>query len=419
MTLAIEIFLALLFFALFSASEIAFISSNKLLFELEKKRRSLTVRILNIFYTHPNQYLYSLMVGKCITLVVYGLLMAGLLKPFPGLYLPDNDAVVLVCQLIIATALILFAGEFVPKTIGRVNPNLFLTIFALPLYALYLILYPVSRFISLPAGFMLKVFGLKLSVIEEKTFRRDDLNYFIQKTIDESPENAELDQEVRLFQNAMEFSTLKVRDCMVPRTEIVAVEKTVSVNELTALFVKTGLSKIVVFQEDIDNITGYIHSSELFVQPGDWTKSINSLPVVPENMAANKLMKNMLAEKKSMAIVVDEFGGTSGIITLEDLVEEIFGEIEDEHDTQLLVSKKINVNEYIFSGRMEIDRVNEEFSLDIPESDEYMTVAGYILSHYQNFPKPNEVINIGRFAFKIIKVTRTKIELVRLKIQNP
>ncbi|MDR2087465.1 MAG: hemolysin family protein [Dysgonamonadaceae bacterium] len=414
--IVIEILIALLFSALFSASEIAFVSSNKLLFELEKKRRSLTVRILNIFYTHPHQFLSSLLAGKCMALVIYGLLMAGLLKPFLECYLSGGDILFLFCQSVIATAFILLAGEFIPKTIGRMNPNLFLAVFAVPLYGIYLILYPVSNFIALLSGFILKVFGMKLSVREEKTFGRDDLNYFIQKTIDESPENAELDQEVRLFQNAMEFSAVKIRDCMVPRTEIVAVEKAASISELTALFVKTGLSKIIVYQNDIDNITGYIHSSELFVQPSDWTQSINSLPVVPENMTANKLMKNMLAEKKSMAVVVDEFGGTSGIITLEDLVEEIFGEIEDEHDTKLLVSKKINADEYILSGRMEIDRVNEEFGLDIPESDEYMTIAGYILNHYQTFPKPNEIINIGRFGFKIIKVTRTKIELVRLKI---
>jgi CBS domain containing-hemolysin-like protein len=416
MTLAVEILIALLFFALFSASETAFVSSNKLLFELEKKRRNLTVKILNVFYTHPNQYLSSLLVGKCISLVIYGLLATELLKPFLEFYLPENNIITLICQWLIAATFILFAGEFIPKTIGGINPYFFLTVFAAPLYVIYLILFPISKFIALPAVFILRIFGKKLSIIEEKASGRNDLNYFIQKTIEESPENAELDQEVRLFQNAMEFPAVKIRDCMVPRTEIVAVEKEASISELTALFVKTGLSKIVVFQDDIDNITGYIHSSELFVQPGDWTKSINSLPFVPENMAANKLMKNMLAGKKSMAVVVDEFGGTSGIITLEDLVEEIFGEIEDEHDTKLLVSKKINEHEYIFSGRMEIDRVNEEFGLDIPESDEYMTIAGYILHHYQNFPKPNEIINIGRFSLKIIKVTRTKIELIKFTL---
>jgi CBS domain containing-hemolysin-like protein len=334
MTLAIEIFIAVLFFALFSASETAFVSSNKLLFELERKRRSLTVKILNVFYTHPNQYLFSLLIGKCISLIIYALLTIELLNPLLKFYLSGNDVIILICQWIAATIFILFAGEFIPKTIGGINPYFFLAVFAVPMYVIYLVLYPVSKLISLLGNSILRISGMKLPVMEEKVFGRSDLNYFIQKTIEESPENAELDQEVRLFQNAMDFSTVKIRDCMVPRTEIVAVEKDASISELTALFVKTGLSKIIVFQDDIDNVTGYIHSSELFVQPDDWTKSINSLPFVPENMAANKLMKNMLAEKKSMAVVVDEFGGTSGIITLEDLVEEIFGEIEDEHDTK-------------------------------------------------------------------------------------
>lgn len=416
MNLGIEILIALLFSAFFSASEIAFVSSNKLLFELEKRKRSLTVRVLNVFYAHPNQYISSMLVGNNIALVIYGLLMAELLTPLLERYISANDMLTLLLQSIIATTFILFAGEFIPKTIARFNPNVFLSLFAAPLYIIYIVLYPVSKFISLLAGLILRVFGIKLSIITKKTFGREDLDYFIQKTIEESPENAELDQEVRLFHNAMEFSSMKIRDCIVPRTEIVAVEKETSIDELVSLFVKTGHSKIVVYQTDIDNIVGYIHSSELFSQPDDWTESINTLPFVPENMSANKLMKNMLAEKKSMVVVVDEFGGTAGLITLEDLVEEIFGEIEDEHDTKLFVAKQINENEYIFSGRVEIDRVNEEFDLVIPESDEYMTIAGYILNHYQNFPKPNEIISIDHFEFKIIKVTQTKIELVRLKV---
>jgi CBS domain containing-hemolysin-like protein len=204
----------------------------------------------------------------------------------------------------------------------------------------------------------------------------------------------------------------------VPRTEIAAVDKEISSADLAARFVETGFSKILVYEVDIDNIIGYIHSLELFAQPDDWTKSIVSLLIVPENMAANKLMKTMLAEKKSMVVVVDEFGGTSGIVTLEDLVEEIFGEIEDEHDTQLFTAKKLTEDTFVLSGRMEIDRINEIFSLDIPESDEYMTVAGYILNHYQNFPKLNETVRIGQLEFKILRVTRTKIELVKLKVHE-
>ncbi|GHU87812.1 hypothetical protein FACS1894174_09330 [Bacteroidia bacterium] len=249
-------------------------------------------------------------------------------------------------------------------------------------------------------------------------FRRNDLDYFIQKSIQESPQNAELNKEMELFRNALEFSNVRVRDCVVPRTEIVAVSTETTLEELLSKFIETGLSKILVFKEDVDNIIGYIHSSEMFTKPDDWTQSIISLPFVPENMAANKLMKNMLEEKRNIAVVVDEFGGVSGVITLEDLVEEIFGEIEDEHDTRNLVSKQINENEYVLSGRAEIDQINEDFRLNIPKSDEYQTIAGYILSHNQSFPKVNELITIDHYTFKIIKMSTTKIELVKLKVSK-
>jgi CBS domain containing-hemolysin-like protein len=416
-SLLIEILIALLFSAFFSAAEIAFISSNKLLFELENKGKNLTSWILDKFYSNSNQYISCMLVGNNIALVIYGLLMAKALTPSMSRFF-SGDLLVLLMQSIVATLLIIFAGEFIPKTVARINPNFFLTLFAIPLYLVYVILYPLSKFTAWVASLILRIFGVKVSGITAKRFGREDLDYLLQKTIEEAPENVELDTEVRYFQNAMEFSQVRVRDCIVPRTEIVAVDKSAPLKDLTSKFVETGFSKIVVFEEDIDNIIGYIHSSELFTKPDDWTVSIVSLPFVPENMAASKLMKNMLAEKKSMVVVVDEFGGTSGIVTLEDLVEEIFGEIEDEHDTKLFVAKKINDHEYVLSGRMEIDRVNEMFDLDIPESDEYITVAGYILEHYQNFPKLNETIVIDRFEFKIIKVTRTKIELVKLHIQE-
>ena len=412
----VGICIALLFSALFSAAEIAFVSSNKLLFELENKTPSITSRILNLFYTNSNQYISCMLLGNNIVLVIYGLLMARALTPFMMQYL-SGDLLILLIQSFVATIFIIFAGEYIPKTVARVNPNFFLSVFAFPLFIIYIFLYPISRFASLIATLILRVFGIKISTVNHKHFGRVDLDYFIQKTIDETPENVEVDTEVRFFQNAMEFSQVKVRDCMVPRTEVIAVDMKVSLKELTHKFIETGLSKIVVYEKDIDNITGYIHSLELFVQPENWTQSIVPLIVVPENMAANKLMKTMLAGKKSMVVVVDEFGGTSGIVTLEDLVEEIFGEIEDEHDTQLFTAKKINENTYVLSGRMEIDRVNEMFDLNIHESDEYITVAGFILNHYQNFPKLNETVIIGHLEFKILRVTQTKIELVRLKVQ--
>ena len=409
--------ITLLFSAFFSAAEIAFITSNKLLFELENKASSITFKILNRFYNNANPFISSMLLGNNIALVIYGLFMARALTPLMTPFL-SNALLILLIQSLIATVFMLFAGEFIPKTVARVNPNFFLSLFAIPLYIVYIILYPVSKFSSWIAAMILRVFGIKLSIVNHKRFGRDDLDYFIQKTIDETPKNVELDTEVRFIQNAMEFSQVKVRDCIMPRTEIVAVDKGASLNELTSKFIETGFSKIVVYEGDIDNITGYIHSLELFVQPDDWTKSVIPLNVVPENMTANKLMKTMLAEKKSMVVVVDEFGGTSGIVTLEDLVEEIFGEFEDEHDPQQFTAKKLSDNVYVLSGRMEIDRVNEMFDIDIPESDDYMTVAGYILNHYQNFPKLNETVVIGRMEFKILKVTHTKIELVKLKVHE-
>ncbi|MDR1373217.1 MAG: hemolysin family protein [Dysgonamonadaceae bacterium] len=414
-TLLTEILITLLFSAFFSASEIAFITSNKLLFELENRGKSLTKYILNRFYANPNQFISAMLVGNNIALVIYGLLMSQLLKPLLTMFI-SGDMLVLLLQSVIATLFILFAGEFIPKTLGRINPNFFLSIFSLPLYLIYIVLYPVSQGIFMLVNLIFRIFGVKIKKTGVKSFGRSDLDNFLQKTIDETPEKEDLDTEVRFFQNAIEFSQIKVRDCMIPRTEIIALDKSASLDELTAQFVETGFSKIVVYEGDIDNITGYVHSSELFSQPADWTKSIVGLSFVPENMAANKLMKSMLSGKKSMVIAVDEFGGTAGLITLEDLVEEIFGEIEDEHDTRLVIAKQVNDNEYILSGRMEIDRVNEMFDLDIPESDEYLTIAGYILAFYQNFPKLNETLIIDRFEFKALKVTRPKIELVRLRV---
>ena len=225
-----------------------------------------------------------------------------------------------------------------------------------------------------------------------------------------------MDTEVKIFQNALDFSNVRLRDCIVPRTEIVACDTSATMEELRSKFIETGLSKILVYNENIDNIIGYIHSSELFKNPEDWTQHIRSVSIVPETMAANKLMKLLMQEKKSLAVVVDEFGGTSGIVTLEDLVEEIFGEIEDEHDMKSHVAKKVSDNEYLLSGRMEIDTLNEMFGLDLPESDDYVIIAGFILHFYQKFPKLNETVQIDKYSFKIIKVTATKIELVRMKV---
>lgn len=252
--------------------------------------------------------------------------------------------------------------------------------------------------------------------LREKALRKTNLDYFIQQKLEDNLQKSDMETEAKIFRNALDFSSVRLRDCIVPRTEIVACDTNATIDELKSKFIETGLSKVVIYEENIDRIIGYLHSSELFKNPEDWTQSIQSVSIVPETMAANKLMKALMQEKKSLAVVVDEFGGTSGIITLEDLVEEIFGEIEDEHDTKTHIARKVAENEYLLSGRLEIDSLNETFGLDLPESDEYVTVAGYILHAYQNFPKLNETITIDKYSFKIIKVTATKIELVRMKV---
>lgn len=417
MEILFNILVSLAFSAFFSGMEISYVSANKLRFELDKKDKSLTSEILDVFFHNPNQFISTMLVGNNIALVVYGLQMAILLEPWIAQFV-DQEALIVLIQSIISTILILFTGEFIPKTIFKIDPNFFLRLFALPLYLIYILLYPISKFSSLLSFLILRIAGVKnLKDSGVYTLGKVDLDYFIQQSIEDAPQDSEMDTEVKIFQNALEFSNVKVRDCIVPRTEIVACDKEVSTDELRSRFIETGLSKILIYDENIDNIIGYIHSSELFKHPDNWLEQLCKVSIVPETMAANKLMRVLMQEKKSLAVVVDEFGGTSGIVTLEDLVEEIFGEIEDEHDMKREVARKVSENEYLLSGRMEIDTLNEMFGLDLPESDDYVTIAGLILHYYQKFPKLNESIEYGKYTFKIVKATATKIELVRMKVR--
>ena len=416
MEILFNILISLAFSAFFSGMEISYVSANKLRLELDKKDKSLTSKVLDVFFHNPNQFISTMLVGNNIALVVYGLQMAILLEPWIAHFV-DQEALIVLIQSIISTILILFTGEFIPKTIFKIDPNFFLRLFAVPLYIIYIVLYPVSKFSSLLSFLILKLAGVKnLKDSDVYTLGKVDLDYFIQQSIEDAPQDSDMDTEVKIFQNALEFSNVKVRDCIVPRTEIVACDKHVTTDELRSRFIETGLSKILIYDDNIDNIIGYIHSSELFKHPDHWLEQLCKVSIVPETMAANKLMRVLMQEKKSLAVVVDEFGGTSGIVTLEDLVEEIFGEIEDEHDMKREVARKISENEYLLSGRMEIDAINEMFGLDLPESDDYVTIAGLILHYYQKFPKLNESIEYGKYTFKIVKATATKIELVRMKV---
>lgn len=407
------------FSAFFSGMEIAFVSSNKLRFEMDRSERSITSRILSIFFHNPNNFISTMLVGNNIALVVYGILMAELIEQRFLRSLIENDFLIVLIQTIISTLIILVTGEFMPKTLFKINPNFTLNLFAIPAFICYVVLYPISKFASACSGIILRIMGTKVNKEDsDKAFTKVDLDYFIQSSIQDSGDNQELETEVQIFQNALDFSSIKIRDCMVPRTEIVAIEDNASIEELKSLFIESGISKILVYKENIDNIVGYIHSSEMFRKPSDWTQSIRQLPIVPETMNANKLMLLFMQQKRSIAVVVDEFGGTAGIVAMEDLVEQIFGEIEDEHDTQSYVAKSIGNNEYVLSGRLDIEKANELLSLDLPESDDYQTIGGLILHQYQSFPKIYEIISFDKFEFKILKVTATKIELVKLKVKE-
>lgn len=372
---------------------------------------------LRFFSRHVASFRSSMLVGNYVSLVVCGILVAVLLEQcIPAAVVP-HPFFLLLLQVLVGWLVFVLFGELLPRGLFKINPDLTLRVLALPIFLSYAVLWPVSRCLVGCARLLFWLTGMKIN--RESTDRaigKVDLDQYVQKSLEEAAEENALDDDVKIFQNALDFSNIRIRDCMVPRTEVVAVDVTTELEELKNLFVESGLSKIIVYDGNIDNVIGYIHSSEMFRHPADWRNSVKPVPIVPETMPAHRLMKLFMQQKKTIAVVVDEFGGTSGIVSLEDLVEEIFGDIEDEHDNTTYVCKQVGEHEYVLSARLEIEKVNETFGLDLPESDDYQTVGGLILSRYQNFPKLHEVVVIGKFQFKILRLTATKIELVRLKM---
>lgn len=419
MTTTIFLLIAtILFSALFSGMEIAFVASNKLLMGIDLNSRTMTSYVINRFYSNSNNFVSSLLVGNNIVLVIYGILMAQILNATILSGLAGTTSIRLLMETLISTIVIIFTGEFIPKALFRMNPNGALKRFALIMYPIYILLYPLSRFTTWLSCLMLRIFNIKINKeSRDTTFSKTELNSLIQSSIENAKEDEEeIDNDVKIFQNALDFSDIKVRDCYIPRTEIDAVEIKSTVEELKSLFIESGHSKIIVYKDNIDNIIGYIHSSELFRSADNWQQHICKMPIVPETLSAQKLMRRLMQQKKSLAVVVDEFGGTSGIISLEDLLEEIIGDIEDEHDNTNHVAKEVGENEYLLSARLEVERINEMFGLDIPESEEYQTLGGYILAHHQSFPQLNETITIDKYRIQTIKKRSMKIELVRLKV---
>ena len=403
-TLFIEIIIVLLFSAFFSGTEIAFVSSNKMRFEMERENGGITSRIIDIFYKHPSNFISTILVGNNIALVIYGILMAKLID---GLAL----------QTIVSTLIVLFTGEFLPKTLFRINPNGMLRICAIPAMLFYILLWPISKFTSGLSHMLLFLLGMRIpKEKKDEGFRKADLDHLIQSNIDNIDNEDMLEEEVKIFQNALDFRNVKVRDCIVPRTEIVAVSMDASLTEIRSMFTDSGISKLIIYREDLDDIAGFLHSSEMFrlAPKDDWTHCIRETLFVPETMSAQKLLSILMTQKKSIAVVVDEFGGTSGIVTMEDLVEEIFGDIEDEHDSNSYIAKQLPSGEFHLSARMEIEKANDLLDLDLPESDDYLTVGGWILNEYQSFPKLNEVIKCGNWNVKVTKKTASKIEEVIL-----
>ena len=404
--------------AFFSGMEIAFVSSNRMLAEMDREGNGIAKKIISKFYNHPNGFVSTMLVGNNIVLVVYGILVARLFDS--TIFSSLDDGMKVTADTLLSTLVILFTGEFLPKILFKNNANRLLSVFSVPAYLFYILLWPISRFSTLMSKCLLRIVGIRMEAeADDEDFSKVDLDYLVQSSIENAHSDEEINEEVKIFQNALDFSDCKVRDCMVPRTEVNAVDvNDCTVDELMQKFVESGNSKIIVYEGDIDHIIGYIHSSEMFRNRDNWRQCVCKMPFVPETMAAQKLMHIFLQQKKSLGVVIDEFGGTSGIVSLEDIVEEIFGDIEDEHDSTKYIATQVGDNEYMLSARLEIDKVNELFDLDLPESDDYMTVGGYILHEYQSFPKLNEVITIGRYEFRIIKSTMTKIELVKLKVNR-
>lgn len=411
--LIVGILMTMLLSAYFSGMEIAFVSSNRMLAEVDKGRYGFSQRFISIFYNHPNGFVSTMLVGNNIVLVVYGILIARLFDNtiFRGL----DPAFTVPADTLLSTFIILFTGEFLPKTLFKSNPNTLLAVFALPAYVFYIVLWPIARLATFLSKVGLRLMGIRMEQGgDDEGFSKVDLDYLVSSSIDSARSGDEIEDEVKIFQNALDFSDTKVRDCMVPRTEVNAIEENAPLEDLRQLFIESGNSKIIVYREDIDHIIGYIHSSEMFRNPRRWIDHVRTMPFVPETMAAQKLMKIFMQQKKTLGVVVDEFGGTSGIVSLEDIVEEIFGDIEDEHDSDKYIAKRTDDGGYVLSARLEIDKINEMFDLGLPESDDYMTLGGLILHDYQSFPKLNEIVKIGPYDIKILKASMTKIELVKL-----
>jgi putative hemolysin len=406
--------LAMVASALFSGIEIAFVSANRLKIELDKNRGDLTAKLLANFLRQPANFIGAMLLGNNIALVIYSIVMAKFLEPLILGYVSGNEMIVLLIQTIISTMVVLVFAEFLPKTLFRINPNKVLSIAAIPLTIIYYILLPFTYFTVGISNIILRIFNVDTSE-SDLAFSKIDLEDFVANIQGSREEGDEVDSEIQIFKNALSFAEVKVKECMVPRTEILALEIESSIEELQQQFIETGLSKILIYRKSIDNIIGYTHSKELFKQPDSIKSILLPVSIVPEVMTANEVLKKLLKERRSVALVVNEFGGTSGILTIEDIIEEIFGEIEDEHDKEELLELVISENVFQFSARVEIDYLNEKYKLNLPESEEYETLGGFLINIHESIPEKGEIISSEGTVFTVNEVSDNKIEIITLE----
>ncbi len=410
----------LLLSAFFSGMEIAFVSKNRLKLEIERKQSRAFDYLVEIFSNNPGQYITTILVGNNIALVIYSLFMSSLVRllaaHFGWVSIAQNGSVIL--ETVVSTLLIIFIGEFLPKSIFKRNPNFYFRIFAAPIYLFYLLLYPLAKFTTMLSFLLLRLIGRKVDGDEaEVAFDRSDLASLIDS---QDPEvQSETENEIKLFQNALDFADLRVRDCMTQRVDIEAVDiDSTSVEELTERFSQTKYSRLFVWRGSIDNIIGYVSLKTLFLEPKDLNSIVKSVNCVPESMPLNTLIQTLTKDKRNIAVVIDEFGGTAGVISLEDVLEQIFGEIEDEHDETETIERQLSESEYLLSGRLEVKYLNEHYDLGIEESDDYDTLAGYIIYIHKGIPVPGESVEAAHFSFEILRTTHTRIELVKLSIME-
>ncbi|MCM1031757.1 MAG: hemolysin family protein [Oscillibacter sp.] len=408
------ILICLLLSAFFSGMEIAFVASNKLRIEIDKHNKSVAQALIDLFVANSGMYITTILVGNNVVMVIYGIFMTEYLTKFFG-FMQFSVGMKLLVETLISTLIILFFAEFLPKTLFRLRPNAFLRAFAVPVFLFYLLFFPITYFSVWFGGLLLRVFtGKKLEEDEsDKAFGKVDLDNLIEEGEIVEEGNEEI-HEIKLFRNALDFSEIKLRECIVPRTDLVALPLDSSLDELTRLFVETGLSRILIYKENIDDIIGYVHSSSLFKDPPTVAKAISRVIIVPETMSASHLLNMFIKEQRSIAVVVDEFGITAGIVTIEDIMEEIFGEIEDEHDHQNLTETVVNEHEYIFSGRLEVDYLNEKYHVGLQENEEYETLAGYVLYYNESIPVEGERIEINGITFEVLSVKNARIEEIKV-----